>query len=316
MKNMPLLAVNAGPNGPVPHDRPEELHALLPRLLATPGPVILMVHGFKYAPGHATECPHRHIFAMVPERHSFKVLSWPAGFGFGQGHAAEGLAIGFGWQARGTVWQAYAEAARAGESLAELVAMIHAVAPGRAVHAVAHSFGARVVLSALPHLPENALSRIILLAGAEFGTRAAAALATPAGRSAEVINVTSRENDFFDFLLECVIPPPRRGDCSLGQTGPVASNVLTLRMDDPDTLTALRRLGFPIASPMARVCHWSAYTRPGVFPLYSSLLRHAPDLQMSFLRSVLPAKAPPQRSRRLIVPALALSLPIGRKPSF
>lgn len=275
-----------------------------------------MVHGFKYAPGHVTECPHRHIFALSPERRSFKVVSWPTGFGFGQGHAAEGLAIGFGWQARGTVWKAYAEAARAGKMLAELVAMIHAASPGRTVHAVAHSFGARVVLSALPHLPENALSRIILLAGAEFGRRAAEALATPAGRSAEVINVTSRENDLFDFLLECVIPPPRRGDRSLAHSGALAPNVLDLQMDAPETLAALHRLGFEIAAPKARICHWSGYTRSGVFDLYTSLLRDAADLPLDFLRNALPGATSPRWSRLLTVPDLRLSLPMGRRPSF
>lgn len=313
---MPLFAVNAGPDGPVPHDRSGALRVLLPPLLERPGPVILMVHGFKYAPGHATECPHRHIFALAPERDSFKVLSWPGGLGFGKGHAEEGLAIGFGWQARGSVWQAYAEAARAGAALAELVAMINAASPGRAVHAVAHSFGARVVLNALPHLPENALSRIILLAGAEFGRRAAEALATPAGRSAEVINVTSRENDLFDFLLECVITPPRRGDRSLGQSGALAPNVLDLQMDAPETLAALHRLGFSIEAPKARICHWSAYTRGGVFALYNSLLRDAAHLPLGVLRNAMPGAASPRWSRLLTLPDLGLSLPMGRKPSF
>lgn len=313
---MPLLAVNAGPDGPVPHDRPEALSALLPRLLAAPGPVILMVHGFKYAPGHVTECPHRHILALVPERRSFKVLSWPAGFGFGRGDAAEGLAIGFGWQARGSVWQAYAAAARAGAALARLVTLIHAISPGRAVHAVAHSFGARVVLSAMPHLPENSFSRIILLAGAEFRQRATAALDTPAGRSAEVINVSSRENDLFDFLLECVIAPPRRGDSSLGQSGALASNVLDLQLDAPETLATLHRLGFAIGLPTARICHWSAYTRGGVLSLYNSLLRDAPALPLGLLRAALPAHPTPRWSRLLSLPDLGLSLPPGRKPSF
>lgn len=313
---MPLLHVNATPDGPVPHDRSEALGALLPRLLGMPGPVILMVHGFKYAPAHATECPHRHIFALAPERRSFKVLSWPAGFGLGEGRAEEGLAIGFGWPARGSVWQAYAEAARAGAALAELVAMIHAACPGRAVHAVAHSFGARVVLSALTHLPAKALSRIILLAGAEFGLRAAEALSTPAGRSAEVINVTSRENDLFDFLLECTIAPPRRGDRSLGQSGGLAPNVLDLQLDAPETLAALHRLGFAIAAPRARICHWSAYTRDGVFALYNSLLRDASDLPLGLLRAALPGSASPRWSRLLTLPDLGLSVPMGRKPSF
>ena len=313
---MPLIHVNADTKGPAPHARQDDLATLLPGLLAAEGPVILMVHGFKYAPGHHSECPHRHILSLTPERDSFKVLSWPGGLGFGQGYADEGLAIGFGWQARGTVWQAYAEAAKAGVRLAQLVSMIHDIAPDRPVHALAHSFGARVILSALPHLPAHSIGRIILLAGAEFGQRATQCLDSPAGRSAEVINVTSRENDLFDFLLECLIAPPKRGDRSLGHANPVAPNILNLQMDDPETLAALHRLGFAIASPMARICHWSPYTRPGVFPFYSSLLRNAPELPLPLLRSMLPCSPTPRWSRILSLPELRPSLPLGRKPSF
>ncbi len=313
---MPLIHVNAAPSGPVLHDRQGDLASLLPGLLNSEGPVILMVHGFKYAPAHHSECPHRHILSLAPERNSFKVLSWPGGLGFGEGRADEGLAIGFGWQARGTVWQAYAEAARAGARLAQLVSMIRDMAPDRKVHALAHSFGARVILSALPHLPAQSIGRIILLAGAEFAQHAARCLDSPAGRSAEVINVTSRENDLFDFLLECLIAPPARGDRSLGHAGLLAPNVLNLQMDHSETLAGLRRLGFSIASPMARICHWSPYTRPGIFTFYSSLLRNAPELPLPLLRSMLPCTSTPRWSRILSVPDLRPPLPLGRKPSF
>lgn len=313
---MPLIHVNAGPGGPVLHDSQDTLASTLPDLAEGHGPVILMVHGFKYAPGHARECPHRHIFSLAPERTCFKVCSWPAGLGFGTDAPDEGLGIGFGWQARGTIWRAYAEAAEAGTHLARLVAMLRRAAPDRPIHAVAHSLGARVVLSALHHLSTGAFGRIILLAGAEFGQRAAQALDTPAGRSAEVINITSRENDFYDFLLECLITPPTRGDRSLGLALPTGPNILNLQMDHPGTLTALEHAGFPIAAPLARICHWSPYTRPGVFPLYDSLLRRASDLPLAPLRRSLPAASEPRWSRILSLPDIRLPLPLGRKPSF
>ena len=82
---MPLIHVNAGPDGPDLHDRPGPLGQYLPDLLAGDGPVILMLHGYKYAPGHARECPHRHILSLAPERDCFKVVSWPRGLGFGDG---------------------------------------------------------------------------------------------------------------------------------------------------------------------------------------------------------------------------------------
>ena len=84
-------------------------------MLTGDGPVIVMVHGFKYAPGHRSECPHRQILSLDPVRDCFKVVSWPRGLGFGRGAPDEGLGIGFGWNARGTLRQAYAEAARAGK---------------------------------------------------------------------------------------------------------------------------------------------------------------------------------------------------------
>ncbi|WP_297767322.1 alpha/beta fold hydrolase [uncultured Roseovarius sp.] len=312
---MPLIHVDAGTDAPELHDLPGTLGEMLPDLLVGKGPVILMIHGFKYAPGHAHECPHRHILSLSPERECFKVISWPAGLGFGQETRDEGLGISFGWHARGTLWQAYAEAARAGERLAQLVTLIRRLAPARPIHAVAHSLGARVVLSALPHLQAGTLGRLILLAGAEFGRRAAEALETPAGRSAEVINVTSRENDFYDFLLECLIPAPARGDRSLGLALPKGPNVLNLQMDHPGTLRALRRAGFEVANPTARICHWSPYTRPGVFPMYQKLLRNTEQLPLAQLRAALPDRPAPRWSRLMSLPEMRLPLPSGRKLS-
>lgn len=305
---MPLIHVNAGPDGPVWHDRPGALRDHLPGMLAQiqggDGPVIVMVHGFKYAPGHRSQCPHRQILSLDPERDCFKVVSWPRGLGFGRGSPDEGLGIGFGWNARGTLRHAYAEAARAGEGLARLIGMIRDIAPDRPVHAVAHSFGARVVLQALPHLPAGAVNRLILLAGAEFAGFAVEALDTPAGRCAEVINVTSRENDLFDFLLECLIPAPVRGNRSLGLALPSAANVLNLQMDHPCTLAALRDAGFEIGAPVSRICHWSPYTRPGALAMYDRLLREAAQLPLARLRAALPDRPTPRWSRLLPQPAV------------
>jgi len=298
---MPLIHVNAADPAPPPH------------LLDGDGPVVLMVHGFKYAPGHPSECPHRQIFAREPARASFKVVSWPRGLGFDGRDAGEGLAIGFGWNARGSVWRAYAEAARAGAAFARLVAGIRAAAPHRPVHAIAHSFGARVVLSALAELAPGALGRVILLAGAEFGHPARAALDTPAGRSAEIVNVTTRENDLFDFLLERLIPAPARGDRSLGLAFGPARNVLGVQLDDPATLAVLRRAGAAIAPPAARICHWSPYTRAGALAFYGRLLREPGDRTLAQLRAALPCEPAPRWSR--LAPELRLALPMSRRVS-
>jgi len=170
------------------------------------------------------------------------------------------------------------------------------------------------VLSALAHLAPGALGRIILLAGAEFGHHAGAALATPAGRAAEIVNVTTRENDLFDALLEWLIPAPARGDRSLGLALASGPNVLTLQLDDGETLGALGRAGFEIAPPVARICHWSPYTRAGALPFYARLLRDPDRPSLAQLRAALPERAAPRWSR--IAPDLRLPLPIGRRASF
>lgn len=77
---MPIIHVNADDGLPTTFP-PDATHD-------DGGPVVIMVHGFKYAPGHATECPHRHIFALAPERACFKVVGWPRGRAARPEHAA------------------------------------------------------------------------------------------------------------------------------------------------------------------------------------------------------------------------------------
>ena len=123
----------------------------------------------------------------------------------------EGLCLAVGWEARGSLWRAWVNAAAAGAGLVELITRIrsHSHAP---IHVVAHSLGARVVMAAIAALPVNSLGRIIVMAGAEFQSAATHALSTPAGQTAEFINVTSRENDLFDAFVEWLNPaqPPWR----------------------------------------------------------------------------------------------------------
>lgn len=306
---MPFLRITAGPSGPTLHDSPRALDPALAEALERPGPVVVMVHGFKFTPGHAGACPHRHILSLDPEPGCRKRLSWPRALGFGSGHADEGLGIAFGWPARGSIWRAYRTAETAGLALAALVDRIGRVAPNRPVHLLAHSLGARVALSALSHLPEGAVGRAILLNPAEYGGHARHALKTPAGRAAEVINVTSRENDLFDFLLERLIAPPERGDGTLAQTMPRQPNTLTVQIDQPATLRALAGMGFSIASPSGRICHWSAYLRPGVFDLYQALLRRPGSYPLARLRGLLPDRPDPRWSRVLHLPEVRAPLP-------
>lgn len=266
------------------------------------GPVIILLHGRKYRPGTTEACPHRHLFTTSAEA----PWAWSRHLGFGTGHEDEGLGIGFGWNARQSVPRALASARAAGLALADTVKAIRAVWPDRPVHLLAHSMGSEVALSALPHLRADDVSRMIFMTGASYRSTAEAALATPAGRASELINVTSRENDLFDFLFERLTRAPRPGDRAIGQ-GLGAPNALTVELDCPRTLRHLTDMGHPVAAPRRRICHWSAYTRPGALRFYAGLLRDGDRLTLPRLRAGLP-DAPAPRWSRLILPPTA---PLG-----
>ena len=294
---MPLLQINAGRDGPVVNRTQRPLGPTLQKALQTPGPIIIMLHGYKFAPGHHRGCPHRHILSLRPNPQCWKALSWPRALGFGAGKAQEGLGIAFGWSARGTIWQAYARAASAAGQLARLITQIRRAAPGRAVHLMAHSLGARVILSALPKLSEGSIGRVILLCGAEYKGHAVHCLNAGAGRTAEVFNITSRENDLFDFILERLIAAPVAGDRCIGAGLPDQPKAVTLQLDHAGSLAALARAGFKLPLPAGLICHWSSYLRPGVFDLYHALLRKPGSLPLAQLRATLPDRTEHRWSR-------------------
>ncbi|MEX5726971.1 pimeloyl-ACP methyl ester carboxylesterase [Rhodovulum iodosum] len=300
---MPLLQVNAAGTTVSPAAAATTLAGALDAALAglpDHAPAVVLLHGYRFSPSDPDHSPHSHILSLTPERDCWKAVSWPRALGFSGAPSGEGLCLAFGWEARGTIWQAYGEAARAGRALAALVDEIRARRPGRPVHILAHSLGARVALSAMPHLAEGALGRIVLMTPAEFASRAEAALDTPAARAAQVLNVTSRENDLYDFLLESLVAPQRPRDHTLGH-GLAGSRPgwVDIQIDHAETLAALRRLGFDIAQPARRVCHWSPYIRPGMFDLYAALIRGALPFEM--LRAALP-EAKSRRWSRLLAP--------------
>lgn len=311
---MPVIRINAMGETARLHGSPTPVGAALARIGPTEGPAVVMIHGFKYQPGHRRHCPHRHILALHPEALPWSAPSWPRQLGFGTGHQAEGLAVAFGWEARGTLWAAQRRAVRAGRALAQVIAALHRQAPARPVHVIAHSLGSELALEALHHLPAGAVGRILSLAGASYHSRAQAALATRAGRGAEFLNITSGENDPFDFLFERLARPPCPGDHAIG-FGLEAPNAVTLQLDCPGTLDHLSRLGAAIAAPERRVCHWSSYTRPGVLQFYRELLRRPDRLPLSTLRHGMPLRGAPRWSRLLALPSLPAPLPFAQKAS-
>ncbi len=280
------------------------LAPLGPALAALPdgAPVTILIHGFRYRPDHGKADARHGIYAEAPQGRSDRVLSWPRRLGYTRG--TKGLAIGFGWQAAGSIWAAHAEAARAGAALAHLVTDLRQHHRGP-VHIFAHSLGARVALAALPHLSPGDIQRAILVSAAEFQSTAVAMLATPAGRAADILNVTSRENDLFDFLFERLIGGPLARMGAAAGEGIDAPNVANLQIDNAAHRETLRAMGFPLAPPARLVCHWSGYTRPGLFPLYRAFLHRPEALPLAPLRAALAAPAP--RWSRL----LARPLPEG-----
>ena len=285
---MTVIAVNA--EGPLPVAA-APLRAIIDNL--TPGaPVTIMLHGYRFSPASPATDPHISIYAPVPRRRDGRTLSWSRRLGL----VGTRLGIGFGWRADGTLWRAQAEAAQAGLALARLIARLRDAGAGP-VGLIGHSLGGRVALSALAHLDPGDVGRIVLLSAAEFRGPAQQALATPAGRAAHVLNVTSRENDLYDKAFELLVGGPHGPDgCALG-AGLDAPNAVTVQIDDPRHRDGLRALGYPTAAPVRRICHWSAYMRPGLFPLYRAFLHRPDTLTLPMLRAVLPADTAPRWSR-------------------
>ena len=81
-----------------------------------------------------------------------------------------------------------------------------------------------------------------------------------------MINLTTRENDLFDFLAEWLLA--FGFDTALGQRiGATHPNWPDLQIDQPATRAVLHRLDHPLPPPPQRISHWSPYLRPGVFGL-------------------------------------------------
>ncbi|MEZ5714304.1 MAG: alpha/beta fold hydrolase [Paracoccaceae bacterium] len=296
---MPLIRVNQQDDGLALHRSPAPARvALRHAAQGGRGPVIVMVHGFKFRPYAGPDCPHDHIFAMR-DGACWKARSWPRGLGFGGGQRDEGLGLAFGWDSMGPIRQVYGRAARAGAVLADAIRAIRSAAPDRPVHAIAHSLGTRVVLQALPHLAPGDIGRIISLNGAEFAGTARAALERGAGPAAEFIAVSGRENAGYELLLERFVAPEQRGDRALGRARLHGPGRVHLRLDRAAQAERLIALGYPLAPERRLVCHWSSYLRGGALGFYAGLMRQADSLPLSLLQ---PVELPPERAGWTLLP--------------
>jgi hypothetical protein len=301
---MALLRVNARGDVPQLHGTPGwPLGLALAGALAAlpPGaPVAVLIHGYKFSPWQAAHDPHTHILALGETRRCRKARSWPAHLGFTERGAADGLCIAFGWDAKAPVDAlglpaVHARAPAAAAALTRLLTLIAELAPGREVDLVAHSLGGRVALLAMAALRRPAVGRAILMAAADYRATARAALANPATAGAGIVNVTSAENDLYDFLFQAAVPAPRRGDRTLGQgLADAPANWVDFPIDCADTLAGLARAGIVVAPRDRRSCHWSVYLRPGIFDLYRALIRDRAEWTPARLRGLV--AAPPRRA--------------------
>ena len=286
---MPLLKVNATATGLLVHGTLMHADYKIRELSDNSAPVVIMVHGYKYAPGTMRHCPHNKIFGSSNE-------AWPKSFGFGIANSDEGLCIPFGWYARGSLAKAHRRANLHGKDLARVVQILHSTRPGRPVHIVAHSLGVELAMSALPHLPARAIDKMVLMTGACFEADAKARMTSPAGITAKFLNVISRENDVFDVIFEHLVPSRQAGSGTIGQ-GIKAPNVVNLQIDCAQTIDTLNKMSFPVAPAQRRVCHWSAYQRAGLLSLYNRFLRKNDELSLRELQKSLPTDVSPRWSR-------------------
>lgn len=271
---MPLLRINATGHGLSLHGSAQSANDALMQAGNGRGPTVVMVHGYKYSPLVPAHCPHARIFH--PQ-------GWPAALGVQQDDT---LGIAFGWSGWCRLTSAYGTAIEQGRNLARVIAALRARGP---VHLIAHSLGATLALAALPYLKGGDVGRIVLLSGAAHLGLAQHALDTPAGQSCALFHVTSRENALFDLAFEQII----QGTGAIGR-GLDCPQAMRLAIDCPETLARLRGLGYPLAAPRRRICHWSSYTRPGVMALNAALLFG--QLEMSDLRKALaPQTVMPRR---------------------
>ncbi|MEQ3708665.1 MAG: DUF726 domain-containing protein [Tateyamaria sp.] len=309
---MPILRLNAGPGGLTVHGSPAAALPAVRNAARGTGPIMVLIHGFKYDPEDTAFSPHTSIFGTETRHQKDGNVQWLRHLGFCSGNANEGLAIAFAWRARGNLWRAESSARVAGRHLAEVIGLMRRAAPNRPIHVISHSMGSEVIFEALQTLPDNAVQRIIALSGATYAIRAVDAMQSPAGRAAELFNITSRENDIFDFIYERLIAPPVAGDRAMS-VGLALPNAVNLQLDCARTLAALTRFGGHVAPPARRMCHWSGYTRPGAMRFYAHLLRNPQAVPLLALQQVLPDAVAPRWSRMFAPPKMTRPLPMARK---
>ncbi|MEO9898401.1 MAG: alpha/beta hydrolase [Paracoccaceae bacterium] len=302
---MPILRLCADDNGLFLYRSPTAALPVLCTAARGNGPIIIMIHGYKYDPSVTLRDPHTSIFAMRACANQTNGALWPQHLGFGIGNPKEGLAIAFGWRAKGTIWQAQQSARATAHCLERVIRTLNDVSPNRPIHIIAHSMGSEVVFETIKRLPADSVERVVILTGASYVSHAMGAMQSPAGMTCELFNVTSRENDLFDFVFERLVPPVSLTDHVMG-LGVTLPNVANLQLDCDQTLSLLANFGAKISASESRVCHWSGYTRPGAMEFFAQIMRCPEKSPMTVMKALLPKDTDPRWSR--------FGIKVGSKP--
>lgn len=248
---MALLRIDAGGARPA-----IEASALAVHLAPLPpgAALIVVTHGMRHRPGGpGTDDPHRGVLCPVPRRdRPWRAKSLVRGLHLGRGQRLDGHGIAFAWDGGGAPWRAMKRAEAAGGALAAALERVRTVRPDLVVGFAGHSLGARVALAAMEAAPVPVLDRVLLLAPSEHRARAARAMAAAGAAEARVLSVQPRANRSFagGFALATGAPGLWRG--------PDHPRWRDLRPGTP-----------PGAAPL---CHWSAYLRPDLWPLWRAWL--------------------------------------------
>ena len=268
-------------------------------------PIVIMIHGYRYHPKVTGANPHDLLFSELPRSTAYPCKSWPVGLGFRTSGFEDGLAIGFAWEglpapastrvaSLNKFARVYAQAACAGEQLAQLLGWIEEIAPGKTVDFIAHSLGARVVFCALAQARAQNPGRVVLMGGAEYASVVDGYFQRDyIHPRLEVFSMQNRRNIPVDLLFECFAPRGSRGDYAIGRgyCGP-EHRWLNISMDNPETLEALDRRGVAIskAAKFSLVDHWAFYASAGVMSLYQGLIRKRHHWPLPLLRHQISAQ--------------------------
>ncbi|MEO0343953.1 MAG: hypothetical protein AAF198_11015 [Pseudomonadota bacterium] len=96
--------------------------------------------------------------------------------------------------------------------------------------------------------------------------------------------MTSRENWLVDGGFAAALAGRPWAETLSSRSATGCARWIDLPLHDAEALTLLRRSGFRISTALRPICHWSGYTRPGVFSVYRDFLRSTGKLPLKDLR--------------------------------